>query len=54
MKGVFDDHGYYLTGDIAKREGSNYFILGRDSQDGLCPHLHERRTPQHRRKMGQV
>lgn len=34
MDGVFDDDGYFLTGDIAKREGANYLILGRDSQDG--------------------
>ena len=35
MEGVFDGDGYYLSGDIAKREGSNYFILGRDSQDRM-------------------
>lgn len=28
-----DSEGYYKTGDIARREGKNYFILGRASMD---------------------
>ncbi|KAL3486782.1 hypothetical protein BJX62DRAFT_246549 [Aspergillus germanicus] len=28
-----DSEGYFITGDIARREGSNYFILGRASID---------------------
>jgi acyl-CoA synthetase (AMP-forming)/AMP-acid ligase II len=35
----FDDEGWYLSGDIARREGDYYFILGRasvDSQLSLC------------------
>ena len=33
MNGVFDSKDFYKTGDLARREGSNYFILGRVSQD---------------------
>ncbi|KAL4960017.1 uncharacterized protein BDV14DRAFT_211954 [Aspergillus stella-maris] len=32
-KNAHDEHGYYRTGDIAFREGNNYFILGRTSLD---------------------
>jgi acyl-CoA synthetase (AMP-forming)/AMP-acid ligase II len=28
-----DNEGYFITGDIARREGNNYFILGRASID---------------------
>lgn len=31
---VFDKHGYFTTGDIARREGDHYFIVGRASVDG--------------------
>lgn len=30
---AFDERGYFKTGDIARREGENYFISGRASQD---------------------
>lgn len=30
---ALDDHGYFRTGDIARREGDFYFILGRESID---------------------
>lgn len=30
---AFDKQGFFKTGDIARREGDNYFILGRASQD---------------------
>lgn len=29
----FDQQGYYRTGDIARREGKYYWILGRESVD---------------------
>lgn len=32
-KGVLDDDGYFKTGDIARKEGDFYFILGRASID---------------------
>ncbi|KAL4945272.1 hypothetical protein BDV06DRAFT_219526 [Aspergillus oleicola] len=32
-RAAHDDEGYYKTGDIARREGDNYFILGRASLD---------------------
>lgn len=32
MRGVFDEF-FFRTGDLARREGSNCFILGRASQD---------------------
>ena len=32
---VQDEHGYYKTGDIAKKQGENLFILGRASIDIL-------------------
>ena len=35
MDGVFDDQGFFKTGDLARRKGSNYTILGRASQDGM-------------------
>ena len=35
MDGVFDDQGYFKTGDLARRKGPNYVILGRASQDGM-------------------
>ena len=35
MDGVFDDQGYFKTGDLARRKGLNYVILGRASQDGM-------------------
>jgi malonyl-CoA/methylmalonyl-CoA synthetase len=28
-----NEHGYFATGDIARREGDYYFILGRSSID---------------------
>lgn len=34
MDGVFDDDGFYKTGDLARREGDEYYILGRASIDG--------------------
>lgn len=33
---AFDDEGYYKTGDIARREGQYYWILGRLSVDSAC------------------
>ncbi|KAL9130013.1 MAG: hypothetical protein Q9217_001697 [Psora testacea] len=33
MNSVFDSQGFYKTGDIAKRNGSQYTIIGRASQD---------------------
>jgi acyl-CoA synthetase (AMP-forming)/AMP-acid ligase II len=33
-KKVFDKDGYFTTGDIARREGDCYFIVGRASVDG--------------------
>lgn len=33
MEGVFDEGGFYKTGDLFRREGSDYFMLGRASQD---------------------
>ncbi len=30
---AFTEDGYYRTGDIARREGKYYFILGRASID---------------------
>lgn len=32
-RNAFDEDGYYKTGDIARREGDNYFIMGRASVD---------------------
>ncbi|KAM3415610.1 Malonate--CoA ligase [Cercospora zeina] len=32
-KAAHDSHGYYKTGDIARKEGDYYFILGRASVD---------------------
>lgn len=31
---AFDENGYYKTGDMARLEGDNLFILGRASLDG--------------------
>ena len=33
MEGVLDEDGFYKTGDLVRREGSDYFMLGRASQD---------------------
>jgi len=32
-KNSMDENGYFKTGDIARREGKHYFILGRASID---------------------
>ena len=32
-KNAHDEKGYFKTGDIARREGDNYFIMGRASVD---------------------
>ena len=34
-RAAHDEHGFYRTGDIARREGPHYFILGRASTDIL-------------------
>ena len=34
MRGVFDDEGYYKTGDLVRRKKLDYFVLGRLSEDG--------------------
>lgn len=31
-----DEQGYYKTGDVARREGKYYWILGRESIDSEC------------------
>lgn len=33
----FDADGFFKTGDIGRREGANYFILGRASIDSTYP-----------------
>lgn len=34
---AFDKDGFYKTGDIARREGTHYFIEGRSSVDSRLP-----------------
>lgn len=36
-KKSMDENGYFKTGDIARREGKYYFILGRASIDSKSP-----------------
>lgn len=36
---VFDERGYFKTGDIGRREGDYWFILGRASMDSKHPFL---------------
>lgn len=35
-KKSMDENGYFKTGDIARREGKYYFIMGRASIDSKC------------------
>jgi len=35
MCDVFDSRGYFRTGDIGRREGDKFFILGRKSTDAI-------------------
>lgn len=41
---AFTEDGYYRTGDIARRQGDYYFILGRASIDSNPPHFLIHRT----------
>jgi len=34
---AFDKDGFFTTGDIARKEGDHYFIVGRASVDGGLP-----------------
>lgn len=35
---AFTAEGYYKTGDIGRRQGSSWFILGRESVDSRLKH----------------
>lgn len=34
-----NEQGYYKTGDVARREGRYYWILGRESIDSECEEI---------------
>jgi acyl-CoA synthetase (AMP-forming)/AMP-acid ligase II len=42
---AFDENGYYKTGDIGRREGEYYFIMGRASVDSKSISLHDLSSP---------